>query len=67
MKKEIIHPEIQDEETEAQELKRALHDMSNAVREANKRPGKSGLTYSEFKAYFLSKFAEEPELSYGSH
>ena len=59
--------QIQDPETEAKELEHALHDMSKAIRESNKRPGKSGLSYSEFKAHFLATIAETPEPVYGSH
>ena len=35
-----------------------LKDMSKAVREANKKPGKSGLSYLEFKAHFLKQLSK---------
>ena len=57
--------QIQDPEIEANELEHALHDMSKSVREANRRPGKSGLSYSEFKAHFLATIAETPVAAHG--
>jgi hypothetical protein len=64
MKIEQEHPTIMDPETEAKELENALHDMSKAVREANKKPGKSGLSYSEFKAHFLTTIVKTSDLAH---
>ena len=64
--KHRVQQQIQDPETEAKALERALHDMSKSVREANKMSSKLGLSYSEFKARFLAAMSEEvPEFAYG--
>ncbi len=57
MKIEQEHPALMDPEIEAKELEHALHDMSKIIREANKKLGKSGLSYSEFKDRFLTTIA----------
>jgi len=69
MKFEQESPTIKDPETEAAEFESMLKDMSKAVREANKKPGKSGLTYSEFKTHFLEQLSKNRShiLVHGSH
>lgn len=65
--KKGMQQQIQAPEIEAKHLEHALHDMSKTVREANKKLGKSGLSYSEFRAHFLTTIAETPALIHGRH
>ncbi|MBX9743534.1 MAG: hypothetical protein K2W99_08370 [Chthoniobacterales bacterium] len=67
MKKEMIHPEIQDEETEARELEQILKDMAKSIVESCSKPGKSGLTFSQFKAQYLKNIANAVAPHHASH
>ncbi|MGB8354130.1 MAG: hypothetical protein WCD79_09610 [Chthoniobacteraceae bacterium] len=49
---------IQDPETEAEELQKALVAVGDAIRKSNAQRGKSGLNYKEFKAQWLKKHAK---------
>ncbi len=45
--------QIQDPETEAKEFEKILKDINKSIAESCSRPGKSGLTFEQFKAHFL--------------
>ena len=49
---------IKDAETEAEELQATLVALGDELRKVNSKPGKTGLTYAEFKAEYLQKKAK---------
>lgn len=67
MKKEITQPQIQDPETEAQEFEQLLKHMAKTIAEDCARPGKSGLTFTQFKAQYLKNLASISTPLYASH
>lgn len=58
MKFEQQSPIIKDPETEAAEFENILKDINKSIAESCSRPGKSGLTFEQFKVQFLKKFSQ---------
>lgn len=46
----VVAPQIKDPEAEAVELQKILRQVGEDVRKSVTQPGKTGLTYAEFKA-----------------
>lgn len=58
MKIEQESPIIKDPETEAAEFESMLRDVNKSIAQSCSRPGKSGLTFEQFKAQFFKKLSQ---------
>lgn len=61
------YQQIQDPETEAKELENILRDVGLSIAQSCTRPGKSGLTFEQFKANFLKTVAKTAIPAHGPH
>ncbi|MFZ4116191.1 MAG: hypothetical protein ACOYK6_05650 [Chthoniobacterales bacterium] len=57
MKKEM-QQQTQDPEREEKEFEQIVKDINQSIAESCARPGKSGLTFEQFKAHFLKNLSK---------